>query len=112
MNYQLIILNFLKAYKAWVEEGVPKHEVFHKEHGLCTNLNNYARSIHGKDEDTVWYISDELVTMFRMDGLSALIPFNHPDKGQPIYSNEVHHENPWRMQWVNDTITKLEGKFK
>uniref|UniRef100_A0AAU8EEN5 Uncharacterized protein n=1 Tax=Klebsiella phage vB_Kpn16-P2 TaxID=3230846 RepID=A0AAU8EEN5_9VIRU len=112
MNYQQIILNFLKAYKAWVEEGAPKHEIFHKEHGLCTNLNNYARSIYADDEDTVWYISDELVTMFRMDGLSALIPFNHPEKGQPIYSNEVHHENPWRMQWVTNAINKLEGATK
>lgn len=111
MSYQQIILNFLKAYKAWVEEGAPKHEIF-KEHGLCTNLHNYARSIYGDDEDTVWYISDELVTMFRMDGLCALIPFNHPDKGQPRYNAEVHHENPWRMQWVANTINKLEGKTK
>lgn len=109
MNYQLVILNFLKAYKAWVEEGAPKHEIFNKEHGLCTNL---IRSIYAEDEDTAWLITDELSTMFRMDGLSALIPFNHPERGQPAYSKEVHHENPWRMQWVNDTIIKLEGKFK
>lgn len=112
MNYQQIILNFLKEYKAWVGAGAPKHMAFKREHALCTNLNNYARSIYRDDEETVWYISDELTTMFRMDGLSALIPFNHPEKGQPIYSKEVHHENPWRMQWVANTINKLEGKAK
>lgn len=112
MNYQQIILNFLKEYKAWVKEGVPKHEIFHEEHGLCTNLNMYARSIYTDDEDTAWSITDELSTMFRVDGLSALIPFNHVEKGQPAYSKEVHHENPWRMKWVNATIIKLEGKLK
>lgn len=112
MNYQLIILNFLKAYKAWVEAGAPKHQCFNREHGLCTNLSNYVRNTHTDDEDTVWFITDELTTMFRMDGLSSLIPFNHTGKGQPAYSKEVHHENPWRIKWVNDTITKLEGKLK
>lgn len=112
MNNQQIILNFLKAYKAWVEEGAPKHETFYKKHGLCTNLSSYVRSIYTGDEDAAWLITDELSTMFRMDGLSALIPFNHPERGQPAYSKEVHHENPWRMQWVAKTINKLEGKAK
>lgn len=112
MSNQQIILNFLKAYQAWVKEGVPKHEIFHEEHGLCTNLNMYARSIYTGDEDTAWSITDELSTMFRMDGLSALIPFNRPDKGQPRYKGEVHHENPWRMRWVTKTIIKLEGATK
>lgn len=112
MSYQQIILNFLKTYKAWVEEGAPKHKYFNKEHGLCSNLSSYVRSIYTDDEDTAWYITDELSTMFRADGLSSLIPFNHVEKGQPAYSKEVHHENPWRMKWVADTIIKLEGKFK
>lgn len=112
MNYQLIILTFLKAYKAWVEAGAPKHQYFNREYGLCTNLSNYIRNIHTDDEDTVWFISDELTTMFKMDGLSALVPFNHPDRGQPRYKDEVHHENPWRIQWVINTINKLEGAAK
>lgn len=112
MNYQLIILTFLKAYKAWAEVGAPKHQCFNREHGLCTNLSNYVRNTHTDDEDTVWFITDELTTMFRMDGLSSLIPFNHVERGQPAYSKEVHHENPWRIQWVNNTINKLEGAAK
>lgn len=110
MNYQLIILNFLKAYKTWVDAGAPKHEYFLIEHGLCSNLSKFIRFHHTTDEDVVWEITDTLTTLFRMDGLSSLIPFNRPDKGQPIYSKEVHHENPWRMKWVANTIIKLEGK--
>lgn len=112
MSNQQIILNFLKTYKAWAEEGAPKHEYFEVNVGLCTNLGKYAQHMRITDEVTLWDISDELSTMFRMDGLSALLPFNHPERGQPAYSKEVHHENPWRMQWVNDTILKLEGKLK
>ena len=112
MNYQLTILNFLKAYKAWAEAGAPKHEYFLVEHGLCSNLSKYIRVHRITDEDAVWEITDTLTTMFRMDGLSSLIPFNRLDKGQPAYSKEVHHENPWRIQWVNNTINKLEGAAK
>lgn len=112
MNYQQIILNFLKAYKAWVEEGAPKHEYFVAYVALCSNLNRYVSNTLSIDEDIIWGISDELTTLFKMDGLSALVPFNHPDRGQPSYKDEVHHENPWRMQWVTKTISKLEGATK
>lgn len=112
MINQQIILNFLKAYKAWAEEGAPKHECFVVEVGLCSNLSKYAQHMRITDEVILWDISDELSTMFRADGLSSLVPFNHTDKGQPPYSKEVHHENPWRMQWVDNTINKLEGKAK
>lgn len=112
MNYQLIILNFLKAYKVWVAVGAPKHEYFLVEHGLCSNLCKYIRVNHTTDEDVVWATTDTLATMFRADDLSALLPFNRVERGQPAYSKEVHHENPWRIQWVTNTINKLEGKFK
>lgn len=112
MNYQLIILNFLKEYKVWVEVGAPKHKYFLVEHGLCSNLCKYIRVNLTTDEDVVWEVADTLTTMFRADGLSSLIPFNHTERGQPSYSKEVHHENPWRMQWVTNTINKLEGAAK
>lgn len=112
MNNQQIILNFLKAYKSWVEAGTPKHEHFSVAYGLCFNLSKYVRVNHTTDEDIVWEISDELTTLFEEDGLSSLAPFNHTGKGQPAYAKEVHHENPWRMQWVTNAINKLEGATK
>lgn len=112
MNNQQIILNFLKAYKAWVEAGVPKHEYFDPAHGLCANLDRYARYEHQIIGNRLISIGDSLCHLFEEDGLSMLLPFNMPMFNQPRYMHEVHHENPWRMQWVNDTITKLEGKSK
>lgn len=112
MNNQVIILNFLKAYKAWVEAGVPKHLCLDTKHGLCANLDQYALHVHHVRGNHLISLGDSLCSLFEEDNLSVILPFNLPMLGQPRYFHEVHHENPWRMQWVNDTITKLEGKLK
>lgn len=110
MNNMTIILNFLKEYKAWVEAGVPINSCFITEHGLCTNLNQYARCKHKLVAGRLVSLDESLCSLFKEDGLSLILPFNMPMFGQPRYITEVHHENPWRMQWVADTIIKLEGK--
>lgn len=112
MNNQQIILNFLKAYKAWVDAGVPEHPCFDTEHGLCANLNLYTRCHHSVSNGRLLSIEDSLCSLFRKDDLNTILPFNLPILKQPHYMHEVHHENPWRMEWVNNTITKLEGKLK
>lgn len=112
MNNQQIILNFLKAYKAWVDAGVPNHPYFDPAHGLCANLDRYNKSNYSFSHNRLLSIGDSLCHLFEEDGLSMLLPFNMPMFGQPRYMHEVHHENPYRIKWVNDTISKLEGKFK
>lgn len=112
MNNQQIILNFLKAYKAWVDAGVPNHPYFGPAHGLCANLDRYNKSNYSFSHNRLLSIGDSLCHLFEEDGLSMLLPFNMPMFGQPRYMHEVHHENPYRIKWVNDTISKLEGKFK
>lgn len=112
MNNQQIILNFLKAYKEWVEAGVPKHECFATNHGLCANLDQYALYKHRVTGSRLVSLGDSMCSLFEEDNLSVILPFNMPSLGQPHYFHEVHHENPWRIKWVNDTITKLEGKTK
>ena len=112
MNNLYIILLFLKAYKAWVEAGVPKHAYFDPAHGLCTNLDLYARYERYFAGSRLISIGDSLCSLFEEDGLSTILPFNLPMFNQPRYIHEVHHENQWRIKWVNDTIIKLEGKFK
>lgn len=110
MNNMAIILNFLKEYKAWVEAGVPINDFFTTEHGLCTNLNQYARSKYKLVAGRLVFLDESLCSLFKEDNLSLILPFNMPMFGQPRYISEVHHENPWRMKWVADTIIKLEGK--
>lgn len=110
MNNMAIILNFLKEYKAWVETGVPSNDLFTTKHGLCTNLDRYARYKHRLVDRQLISIGDSLCHLFEADNLSMILPFNMPMHGQPRYMHEVHHENPWRMEWVADTIIKLEGK--
>lgn len=112
MNNMTIILAFLKAYKEWVDAGVPKHKYFDPTHGLCTNLDLYARYERYFSGSRLLSIGDSLCSLFEEDGLSTVLPFNMPMFNQPRYIHEVHHENPWRIKWVNDTIIKLEGKFK
>ena len=110
MNNMAIILNFLKEYKAWVEAGVPINDFFTTEHGLCTNLNQYARSKYKLVAGRLVSLDESLCSLFIADNLSSILPFNISTLGQPRYIVEVHHENPWRMKWVADTIIKLEGK--
>lgn len=112
MNNQQIILNFLKAYKVWVEEGVPKHPYFDPAHGLCSNLDRFVLNTYHVGGNRLISIGDNLCSLFKEDGLSDILPFNKMSLGQPRYIHEVHHENPWRIKWVNDTIIKLEGKSK
>lgn len=112
MNYMAIILAFLKAYKVWVDAGVPEHPCFDTGHGLCANLDKYARHYHFIKDGRLLFLGDDLCSLFEEDNLSVILPFNMPMFGQPRYIHEVHHENPWRIKWVNDTIIKLEGKSK
>lgn len=112
MNNMTIILMFLKAYKTWVEAGVPKHKYFDTKNGLCANLDQYALHEYHAAGSRLISIGDSLCSLFQEDGLSNILPFNMQKLGQPRYFHEVHHENPWRIKWVNDTIIKLEGKSK
>ena len=112
MNNMTIILTFLKEYKAWIEAGVPDNGCFDAAHGLCRNLDNYAlRSNPSITGNRLISLGDSLCHLFEADNLSMILPFNMPMHGQPRYMHEVHHENPWRMKWVADTIIKLEAKL-
>lgn len=111
MNDMVVILAFLKAYKEWVEAGVPNHPYFDPAHGLCTNLKLYALYERYFTGSRLISIRDSLCSLFEEDGLSTILPFNLPMFNQPHYMCEFHHKK-WRIKWVNDTITKLEGKFK
>lgn len=106
MNADNVILNFLKEYKAWAENGAPENILFYRQVGLCTNLHKYADLI----EYDAFEASDALMAMFEKDDLNPMLPFNNFKVGQPNYVTEVHHENPFRMKWVADTIIKLEAK--
>lgn len=111
MNNTTIILMFLKAYKEWVDAGVPKHKYFDPAHGLCTNLDLYARYERYFIGSHLISLGDSLCHLFEADNLSMILPFNMSTHGQPRYCTEVHHENPFRMKWVADTIIKLEAKL-
>lgn len=112
MSNMAIILMFLKVYKEWVEAGVPKHLCLDTKHGLCANLDQYALHEHHVTGSRLISLGDSLCSLFEEDNLSNILPFNKTSLGQPRYFLEVHHENPWRMKWVAETITKLEGKSK
>lgn len=99
-----IILDFLKAYKAWADEDAPEGGGFERGCGLCTNLDGYAER-RGYDRYTVRSTVHHLTTILP----SPITPFNAPSRTYTDDTNDMaHHRNPARMAWVNEQIERME----
>ena len=99
-----IILDFLKAYKAWADEDAPEGGGFERGCGLCTNLDGYAER-RGYDRYTVRSTVHHLTTILP----SPITPFNAPGRTYTDDTNDMaHHRNPARMAWVNEQIERME----
>lgn len=99
-----IILDFLKAYKAWADEDAPEGSVFCRKFGLCSNLENFA-------EITPEAESNSFKIRMRLEKLlpSAITPFDAV--GRKYWDDKdkgTHHRNPARMAWVSKQIERME----
>lgn len=98
-----IILDFLKAYKAWADEDAPEDGEFESYCGLCSNLEAYIyhQGISGNDR-----IDVKDVMCLRLGG--KIYPFSNAREYTDDTNDGTHHRNPARMAWVNEQIERME----
>lgn len=103
-------LEFLKAYKQWIDDGAPEgHPTFHRSHALCGNLERY--------------IPDQQLWQDTMDTMRARMVQTYGDHKYPFskgdtyearllfYEDELlgYHLNPRRIAFVDAEIERLES---
>ncbi len=102
-------LEFLKAYRVWLDAGAPLDLFFTRYTGLCFNLKRYVQ-IHTSDGsfdwEPVYELRKRLVCVFG----DADHPFN---EGSALaYDTEANriecHLNPKRNAFVDAEIQRLE----
>ncbi|EJU2437942.1 hypothetical protein N4I86_003027 [Escherichia coli] len=101
------LLRFYAAYQTWLCSGAPNRSPFSRRHGLCVNLWDYC-------EDAgfpMWVIRASCVQLhkdFARAGRNAQLPFNADNMSYAAESyQQVCHENPARIAWVNDQLQQL-----
>lgn len=100
------MLEFLKAYRKWVFEGVPKHQIFTKDYGLCRHAVEWGKR---NIEDRKLY--EVLHYQLKKDFPDT---WRFPFGGQDFYYLEADagkcHLNAKRVAWVEKIIGELEMK--
>lgn len=97
-----IILDFLKAYKAWVANGAGVSLRFDRSMPLCDNLSGYlGRGTLSKEDDDI--VLHNFKSKFKSDFPfgGALVSAREADKC-------TFHNNKRRMAWVNEQIERME----
>lgn len=104
-------LDFLKAYRAWVDDGAPEdHLVFDRLHALCGNLERY--------------VYDPYAWRGVLDSMRARMSVLYGDHNYPLskggtlisrltyYEDEApfFHLNPQRIAFVDAEIERLSAK--
>ena len=88
------VLDFLKEWLAWAEDGGPDHEAFKRWNGLCCASNE-------------WGGSREFGNHFREKVLKGNgRPFGRDDY-EDRFIRETQHECPKRLAWVRAKIEEL-----
>lgn len=98
-----VILDFLKAYKAWADEDVPEDGMFDPVCGLCNNLNIYLRQQVGNVKER-----DSIKKYFKSMLGGKKYPFTSEEQYEDDTDSYSHHRNPDRMAWVADQIERME----
>lgn len=103
-------LDFLKAYRAWLDDGAPQNEPFNRRTGLCHNLKRYVVA-HTRDGGFDWTPITELHNRLKCVFGDANFPFN--EGNQAVYDEEANyigcHLNPDRIAFVDAEIERLEN---
>lgn len=94
------IIEFLREYKTWVDNGAPvDNEHFSRRWGLCNNLLSFTKNKAIKPLcDT---FSDSVLPPVRY-------PFNNGDSFGEEFVNQTTHLNEHRYKWVNDTLADYD----
>lgn len=101
------LLDFLKAWLHWAENGAPADKPFSRDYGLCTNLGRFCR-IYDLGGASQRKFLRQLEHLFSREGLSTNMPFGE-DQYDERSDRSTQHEDPNRLAWVRKTIKELEG---
>lgn len=96
---------FLQAWLDWVESGAPDNEPFSRGMGLCGNIrySGFTAGLDHRDE-----CHGELKQRLYLDSLDEYYPFNTNSSYDEDSENCRHYLNQARIQWVRETIKKLQ----
>lgn len=100
------ILEFLKNWIAWVEQGAEEpHFVFNRSEGLCLLLTKYAMRSLLMNEPEI----EGLQRLFKKMLGYEPVPFNTGDVPHYGYekANGLMHTNPRRLMWAHRKIKEL-----
>ncbi len=98
-----VILDFLKAYKAWADKDAPEGSCFDMSHGLCPNLDCYLDDIGA----AIGERNNAKVALRQALG-GKCYPFSTVKVYWDDAEDGTHHRNPARMAWVNEQIERME----
>lgn len=102
-------LEFLKAYRAWLDDDAPEGDLFVRWAGLCLNLKLYAEQETG-DDDVIQDVLSNLRGRLAYFHDDTDFPFNRGDRAhydcEGLELKECHL-NPQRIAFVDAEIARL-----
>ena len=115
-NDDLVVLReYLMAWDAWVGQGAPVDEPFHRDAGLCWNAHEWSKAQYaskplGKDDSHRVHKALEHM-LVRDFGANSDTPFNPLGETGLTYGDErglgVCWQNTSRQQWVSKMLDEL-----
>lgn len=102
-----LLKQFFLGIHEWVEQGCPKHEIFSKRKGLCSNLT-YLCSSQGFDP---FELKDELDFLLRtVSSKPRLLPFNNPNNPYcgELWDGTVY-QNPHRLAFIKKQVELIKN---
>lgn len=91
---------FYQEIQEWVDAGMPPHDDFCRECGLCANLYEWADHRYGSD--TVDALYDAQRAMFREEGLDKDFPFDTEESYNLAWAHETMYRNTKRIDWIKE----------
>ena len=101
MRQSELLTQFYRAYWDWSQAGQPDDnpQGFQNDCGLCYN----AQLFGGPEVAVRRMLVEELTAQFEQAGLDHDYPFDaEGDSYDHCAENRTMHQNPARMQWVQD----------
>lgn len=101
------LLEYLKTYELWLENGAPDGVVFSRRHGLCLNIDGYAEQFFPDDDTVEDVLLEELLKALKQDQINPVLPFIQWAWYADESRNKTCHLNQGRNEWIRKTIVRM-----
>lgn len=102
-----LLKQFFLEIHEWIEQGCPKHRVFLKTCGLCSNVRWYALKL----KENAFHLGQELETLLKASAGDTVYPFN--DSSPSGYSEQQKAEdlykNPTRLAFIKQQVELIKN---